>query len=124
MISNSYFKQVNKKPPNNYVKYNKTPKIILKSKKSKNKILGTFLTPNEINQKSRNFVTSYNSYKKNLDKPIIKLFLLEPYVQANVQLLVYVHFAISCMAIISKNKNEKSLTKNEICVKSYTDSIL
>jgi hypothetical protein len=78
MISNSYFKQVNKKPPNNYVKYNKTPKIILKSKKSKNKILGTFLTPNEINQKSRNFVTSYNSYKKNLDKPIIKLFLLEP----------------------------------------------
>lgn len=55
-------------------RYGKTPKIVLENF-GKTKILSSFLTPNEINHRSREFNKSYDPviYKENLDVPISKL---------------------------------------------------
>jgi retron-type reverse transcriptase len=55
--------------------YGKTPKVVLDNQEGKTKILSAFLTPNEVNHRSRGFNMSYDSivYKENLDKPIAKL---------------------------------------------------
>ena len=55
--------------------YGKTPKVVLENQEGKSKILSAFLTPNEINHRSRGFKKSYDpvSYLTDLDKPITKL---------------------------------------------------
>ena len=55
--------------------YGKTPKVVLKNQEGKLKILSVFLTPNEINHRSRGFTKSYDpiTFRNNLDKPITKL---------------------------------------------------
>jgi hypothetical protein len=52
----------------------KTPKLTIKEN-GKDVILSQFLTPNDINHKTRGFITSYDpiKYKDDLEKPIIKL---------------------------------------------------
>jgi retron-type reverse transcriptase len=58
-------------------KYGKTPKIVLESKEGKDKVLATFLTPNEINHRNRGYITTYDpiNHRESLDKPITKLSL-------------------------------------------------
>ena len=55
--------------------YGKTPKVVLENQKGKAKTLSSFLTPNEVNHRSRGFNLSDDPviYKENLDKPITKL---------------------------------------------------
>jgi len=55
--------------------FGKTPKVVLKNQEGKSKILSAFLTPNEINHRSRGFTKSYDpiTYRNDLDKPITKL---------------------------------------------------
>ena len=55
-------------------KYGKTPKVKLVEAK-KEKTLAEFLTPNDINNRSRGFLTSEDPFyfKQNLDKPLVKL---------------------------------------------------
>ena len=55
--------------------YGKTPKVVLKNQKGESKNLSVFLTPNEVNHRSRGFTKSYDpvSYLNDLEKPITKL---------------------------------------------------
>lgn len=55
-------------------KYGKTPKIKL-VKDTKEKTLAEFLTPNDINNRSRGFLIFEDPFhfKQNLDKPLVKL---------------------------------------------------
>lgn len=55
--------------------YGKTPKVVLKNQEGRPKTLSVFLTPNEVNHRSRGFTKSYDpvSYLNDLDKPITKL---------------------------------------------------
>jgi hypothetical protein len=57
--------------------YGKTPEIVLKNKSGKDWVLAKFLMPNEINHRSRSFITSFDpiKLKYDLDKSLIKLFL-------------------------------------------------
>jgi len=57
--------------------YGKTPEILLEEKSGKNRVLAKFLTPNEINYRSRGFITSFDpiKFKNNLDKFLVKLSL-------------------------------------------------
>ena len=54
--------------------YGKTPKIVLEVK-GKDKVLASFLTENEVNNRARGFTKSFDpiKYLENLDKPIAKL---------------------------------------------------
>ncbi len=55
--------------------YGKAPKVVLKGKDGKNKVLAAFLTSNEVNHRSRGFISSFDpaEFLKNLDKPLVKL---------------------------------------------------
>ena len=55
-------------------KYGKTPKVILVDGE-KQKILAEFLTPNDINNRSRGFLTTEDPFhfRDNLDKPLVRL---------------------------------------------------
>lgn len=55
--------------------YGKTPKIVLEDQNGKSKTLSAFLTPNDINHKTRGFNKSIDpiTYMNDLDKPISKL---------------------------------------------------
>jgi retron-type reverse transcriptase len=54
--------------------YGKTPKIVLEVK-GKDKVLASFLTENEVNNRVRGFTKSFDpiKYLENLDRPIVKL---------------------------------------------------
>lgn len=55
--------------------YGKTPKIVLENQEGKSKTLSAFLTPNDVNHRSRGFNKLYDpiTYMDDLNKPISKL---------------------------------------------------
>lgn len=55
--------------------YGKTPKVVLENQEGKSKILSVFLTPNEINHRSKRFTKAHDliSSRNDFDKPISKL---------------------------------------------------
>jgi hypothetical protein len=56
-------------------KFGKTPKVVLVTEGGKEQVLAKFLTPNNINHRSRGFLKFEDpiTFKNDLNKPIIKL---------------------------------------------------
>jgi Type II intron maturase len=76
-------------------RFGRTPKVVLVLEENKERVLAEFLTSNDVNHRTRGFLTSRDPsvFKNDLDKPIVKLAIPKAF------------FANKCVIIGCKNSD-------------------